>query len=50
MEDDPLASPKAAVASTPTLSPDLTLSRPPLPPILSSARRPPVVLECVSPN
>ena len=44
VDDDPPASPEAAVASLPTLSQVPTLSRPP-PPILSSVRRPPVVSE-----
>ncbi len=45
VEDDPPASPEAAVASPPTLSPLPTLSRPPPSPILSSIKRPPVVSE-----
>ena len=49
VEDDPpsLASPEAAVASTPSLCQVPTLSRPPPPPILSFSRRSPVVLECI---
>ena len=45
VEDEPPASPEAAVGSPPTLSPLPTLSRPPPPPILSSVKRPPVVSE-----
>ena len=45
VEDDPPASPEAAVASPPTLSPLPTLSRPPPSSILSSIKRPPVVSE-----
>jgi hypothetical protein len=45
VEDDPPASHEAAVASAPTLSQVPTLSRPLLPTILSSVRRPPVVSE-----
>ena len=45
VEDDPPASPEAAVASSPTLSQVPTLSMPPPPPILSTVRHPSVVSE-----
>jgi hypothetical protein len=45
VEDDPPASPEAAVTYLPTLSQVPTLSRPPPLPILSSVRRAPVVSE-----
>ena len=47
MEDDPLALPEVAIASTATLNQVPTLSRPPPPPVVSSAMRPPVVSECI---
>ena len=47
VEDDPPASPEAAVASTATLSELPTLIRPPPPAVLSSANPPPVVSECI---
>ena len=47
VEVGPHASPKAAVASTATLSQLPTLSKLPPPPVLSSARRPPIVSECI---
>jgi hypothetical protein len=49
VEDDPppLASPEAVVASIATLSQVPTMSRMPPTPVLSSARRPLVVFECI---
>ena len=43
VEDDPPTSPEAAIASPATLSQLPTMSRPPPPPVCSSARRFPIV-------
>ena len=47
MKDDPLASLEAALASTATLNQVPTLSRPPPSSDFSSAKRPPVVSDCI---